>query len=821
MGWKRILGWSFAGIAALLIVAAIGGYLYLRSTSFQRFAIGEIAEKANLATGGKIQIGHLDLDLGTLTAHLYDITLRGTEASDQPPLLHADKLTVQLRIISALRRQVALREIAVDHPVVHVEVTADGKNNLPTPPPSQSSGSSTSIFDLAVEHAQITNGEVNYNDRKTPLDADLYELGTDIHFESLAKRYSGDLSYKNGHLQYAQYAPLPHNLDLKFSATPDRMDLNSAVLQIGSSDITLHGQVSGYANPVADGSYQIRIHTQDFATLSPSVKPVGDIALNGTLHYQAAGNQPILRDITIDGEIVSNALTAIASGKRVDVKNLQGKFRLADGNLEVNNLTVDSLGGKIVAAARVQHLDTTQESVVQASLNGISLKDLQRTAGGQQIPGATLSGTLGGKAEARWKGSIDNLQAHADLVVKALASSRANPSSSDAPINGAIHASYDGAKQTVELHDTAFQFPAGKMTAQGTISNHSSLRVQLVSNDLHQLVSLASSFSPSQAPPPAVSGSATLNATIQGSIQKPAITAQLDAENLEVEGSAWKSAKISMHANPSGATVDSASLVNAHQGQANLTAAVALKNWSYDSSNAIKAHVDVQRLSITDLLTLTKQHYPISGDLSARADLQGSQLAPSGSGSAQIANASAYGEPIQELTAKFHTDNDAIVSTLRVAAPAGAIDADVSYTPKTKAYKAKLEAPALVLQKLQTLQQKNLGITGTVAASVSGEGTVDDPQLVASIQLPQLQIHQNSISNFKADLRVANHAANINLDSQVSQATIHARGKVSLEGNYETDAAIDTETVSLAPFVAAYAPSAAQGFRDKPSCTRR
>ncbi len=62
MGWKRILGWSFAGIAALLIVAAIGGYLYLRSTSFQRFAIGEIAEKANLATGGKIQIGRLDLD---------------------------------------------------------------------------------------------------------------------------------------------------------------------------------------------------------------------------------------------------------------------------------------------------------------------------------------------------------------------------------------------------------------------------------------------------------------------------------------------------------------------------------------------------------------------------------------------------------------------------------------------------------------------------------------------------------------------------------------------------------------------------------------
>ena len=446
-------------------------------------------------------------------------------------------------------------------------------------------------------------------------------------------------------------------------------------------------------------------------------------------------------------------------------------------------------------------------------MNGISLRDIQRSAGSQQIPGASLSGTIGGKADAKWKGSIDHLQAHADLFVKAVAVSRSNPSASEVPVSGAIHASYNGANQTIELHDTVLQMPATKVTAQGSIGNHSSLRVQMVANDLHQLVTLASSFSAAQTPPPAISGSATLNATVRGSIQKPAITAQLNAENLEVEGSAWKSAKVAMHANPSGATVDSALLVNAHQGQANLTAAVALKNWSYDASSAIKAHVDVQQLSIADLLTVAKQHYPVSGDLSAKFDLQGSQIQPSGSGSAQIANASAYGEPIQELSAKFHTDNDTIISTLRVAAPAGAIDADLSYTPKAKAYKAKLEAPALVLQKLQTLQQKNLGITGTVAASVSGEGTVDDPQLVASIQLPQLQIQQNSISNFKADLRVANHAANINFDSQVSQATIHARGKVSLEGNYETDAAIDTETISLAPLMAAYAPSAAQGFQ--------
>jgi translocation and assembly module TamB len=116
------------------------------------------------------------------------------------------------------------------------------------------------------------------------------------------------------------------------------------------------------------------------------------------------------------------------------------------------------------------------------------------------------------------------------------------------------------------------------------------------------------------------------------------------------------------------------------------------------------------------------------------------------------------------------------------------------------------------LQKLQTVQNKNLGINGTVNASLSGEGTVDDPRLDASVEFPQLQIRQNSISGFKAAIQVAQHRANLTLDTKVSEASIHARGSVILTGDYETDATIDTGTIPLAALIAAYAPSVPQGF---------
>ena len=519
MNWKRTIGLALAGLVALLILAGLAGYFYLRSNSFRQYALSKIVQQADLATGGHTQIGGLDFSLSTLTAHLYNITLRGTEGPEQPPLLRADELTVRLKIVSALHRQVNLRELLIDHPVVYVQVGRDGKNNLPAAPPSQNS-SHTSVFDLAVGHVQLNNGEVNYNDRKTPIDADLYDLGTDIRFESLAKRYEGVISYDNGHVKYAHYAALPHNLKMKFTATPERLNLDSALLNLGSSNVTLHASVSDYSNPVADGGYQIHIHTQDFAAMSPQAAPAGDIALTGQLHYRAVGNEPLLRNISLNGKVASDALSAVASGNRVELRRLQGTYQLANGNLEIKNLAVDSLGGSITANADIKHLDTTQDSHLQAVLHNISLGALQRALHTQGISGASVSGAVGGKVKAAWQGSMANLRAHSDLSVQAIASSKSNSGQGSVPVNGAIHAAYDGARETISLRDTTLRIPSATLTAQGTISNHSSLQLKIAATNLHQLAVLATSFGSPQSRVPAVSGSATLNAVVSGSMKQ-------------------------------------------------------------------------------------------------------------------------------------------------------------------------------------------------------------------------------------------------------------------------------------------------------------
>jgi translocation and assembly module TamB len=809
---KRTLKWIAAGCVLLLIVAAVGGFLYLNSSSFQRFAIPKIVAEVDRATGGKAEVGGFDFDLKTLTANLYNITLRGTEGSDEPPLLHADRLTARIRIVSALQRQFSLDELLIEHPVLHVRLGRDGKSNVPTAPPSQSS-SDTSVFDLAVGQVQLARGEVDYNDSKIPLEADFHDLGTNIRFESVARSYVGSFGYRNGDVRYAQYAPLPHSLNLNFSASPQTLKLSSLTLVVGSSELDLSALVSNYSNPAADGDYHIRVHTQDFGSLSPSVSPAGDVFLAGKVHYRFAANQTILRTVSVEGIIASEALRAAASGKHVELQRLKGAYRIADGNLQIPNLSLETFGGNITAVAEMKHLDSTPESTVRATLNNISLKAIQRALGQQALQSASFSGTLGGYAAASWRGSITNLQAHSDLAVRAAASSRVNPSAQEVPVNGSFHVAYDGRRQTIELHHTAFRLPSAILTAQGSISKQSNLQVQLVANDLHQLTALASSFSAASGTPWAISGSATVNATVHGAMKEPSLSAQFSAHDLHVEGSNWRSAKLSLQANPSGIEIDHASLVNARGGEASLTARVALRQWSYDASNAIAANLQVKQLRLAEVQALAKQNYPISGDLSAHVDLSGSRLQPAGSGWATIENAHAYGESIQNLSARFKADNGSIVSTLRLSAAAGSIDANLSFTPKTKVYKVQLDAPAIALNKIQMLQEKNLGANGVMSASVNGEGTLDNPELIATVRLPQLEMRHTSISACEAEVRVSQHRAHLNLDTTVSAASVHAHGDVALSGDYDAEAVIDSGTIPLEALIAAYASSVPQGFQ--------
>jgi translocation and assembly module TamB len=812
---RRIIGWTLAVLGVLVLAGAVVGYLFLKSESFRNLALLTIIQDATEATGGRTEIGGLDFQFSTLTAHLYDITLHGTERSTQPPLLHIDKLTVGIKIQSLLRRKVTLSELKIDHPVAHVRVDRQGNNNIPSSPPSTSS-SQTNVFDLAARHVLLTDGEVTYNDTTAPFEAEMYGLRTEIDFAALATRYHGTISYDRGRLRYANNTPFQHSLNANFDATPSRFSLNSAVLKVGWSAISLHAQLTDYSNPTIEGGYDIHINTEDFAALSQPVRPTGDVSLVGTIHYQRKSNEPLLRSISASGQLASDRLAIRSSDGRVDVRRLRGSYQILNGTLQAHDLVFDVLDGKVTSDVDIQNLDATPSASVRTTLKGISLRSAQRAVRGWKIKNVELLGRVDGTAEASWRGSISNLRARADVSLVAPANS-ANPYSANAiPVSGAIHASYDGPRNMIRITETTLRVPSATILAQGEIGSRSNSKsnLQIHGNvsDLHQLAGLIGAVRGGQAPIE-ITGSASLQAVVQGSMQEPAMAGQVSARNLQVEGSQWSGATVKVQANPSGVVLQDTTLVSAHQGRASLSAHIGLNNWSYLPSSPIAGSLMVQRLSIVDLQHLANLHYPVSGDLSADVSFHGSQLQPAGNGTATIDNARAYGEAFQHLATTFRANKDTLVSTLDVNMPAGSANATLSYTPRNKAYSVRLDARSVILQKLHIVQEKNLGVAGTLKVAANGEGTLDNPQLTATIAVPQLQLRDRSISQIKGDLRVANQRAELTFDSNVGQASIHSHATVNLTGDYKAEATLDTGAVRIGPLLAMYVSKLPQGFQ--------
>jgi len=88
---------------------------------------------------------------------------------------------------------------SIHHPVVNLQVRSDGTTNLPCRPPTDCL---RNIFDLGIQRLLLTNGEIYYNDVKTPLGVELHDLQLEMKSEFASHRYGGTLSYRDGCLQY-------------------------------------------------------------------------------------------------------------------------------------------------------------------------------------------------------------------------------------------------------------------------------------------------------------------------------------------------------------------------------------------------------------------------------------------------------------------------------------------------------------------------------------------------------------------------------------------------------------------------------------------
>jgi translocation and assembly module TamB len=807
----KVLGWIGVSAVVVVLIAAVAVTMVLRSAWFHGYVIATVEKQASETLGTRVELQNFTPHLGDLSLDLYGLTVHGAAPYADPPLLQVAHAAAGVRIVSVLQKKWYLDRFIVDRPVVKVFTDAQGRSNIPVIKSSGSSSSNTSVFDLGVRHAVLDQGQVYYNDRQSVLTADLQNLDFRASFDSAQQKYSGRLSYANGHLQSGTFKPIPHNLEAEFDATPTTFHLSRAKLTSDTSHVLLSATLQNYSQPQVQGRYDAVLDGAQFRKIldNPSV-PAGLIRASGSVQYQQVANRPLLETLLVRGDLSSSKLDVQAPTLRSQITNIAAHYSLENGDATLQDFKASLLGGQVTASGKMSNIGGDSHSKFVAGIRGIQLADVNRALKTSAMPkGVTLGGAVNATANAAWGKTLDDLVGNADATVNGKVAGNGQI----VPVDSAIHGKYTASNQALALKQSFLRTPQSTLTMNGEVSRRSSLDLKFQSNNLSELETVAELFATPTPGKPAQSlglaGTALFQGTVRGSTAEPHLTGQLTASNFRFNGTSWRVLRTNVDVSPSSASLQHADLEPASHGKITFDASTGLHKWAFTESSPLQLNLNATQMDVEDLVKLSGQQVPVSGTLAAAVNVHGTELSPVGQGKVSITHIVAYEQPVNSVNVNFAGTGDEVHGDLGVQLPAGNVQSTVSVRPRAKSYNAQLTATGIRLDQLQSLKANNVAATGVVSIKANGAGTFDNPQLTASLQIPEIDVQKQKIANVNLQMNVANHLGTANLTSAAIGTQIRASAKVQLTGDYQADATLDTQAIPLQPIFAVYAPDQA------------
>ncbi len=812
-----------------IIIGAIVASILLNSQRFHSYVLNRLQAEATKTLGVQVHLQNYTLHVATLSADVYGLIVDGASPYTNPPLLQVQHAAAGVRIVSVLRSEWYFDSFRIDRPVVQVFVDKHGVSNIPSFKSSGNSSDNSSVFDFGIRHAVITDGQIFYNNRPAALAADLHNVEFDASFNQSLKQYSGKLAYADGHVTYSNFEPLPHNLIVQFDATPTTLHISQAAVSAGNTKLVINATINNYSAPNVEAQYQMTVDGAEVATLihNPSV-PAGMISASGTLQYQSASNRSAIQALSLNGDLTSPRLSVKTSAAQTDVREIVAHYSLTNGDATLHDFAADILGGKLTAHGTMTNLSGDSHSKVDAALHSVSLAELRRTfAPAGAARGVAVAGAVNAEATANWGKTMKDLVAHADATINgrvtgspnaALTNGHAISASTHStantvPISGAIHATYLGKNQQLALKKSYIRTPHTNVSMNGTVSDRSSLAFQIQANDLREVEAIADIF---RTPTPGqplqglgLAGIASFRGVVQGSTTAPHLSGQFSAADFHLNGTVWKSLRTDIELDSSHASLKHAELDPGSRGRLTFNASAGLSKWSVTKTSPLELDLKASQLDISDLLKLASQQIPVTGTLNASVNLRGSASNPTGNGDVSLTGLTAYGEPINSAKVIFSGSNNEAHADVAVDATAGSLQGKVSVHPQEKTYVAELTSSGIHLDKLQTVKAKNLDAAGVVAINAHGAGAFDNPQLDASVKIPELLIQKQTVTGLQVQMNLVNHNATVALTSSAVNTSIKGNAKVNLTGDYQAEASLDTQGIPLGPLLLAYAPAQA------------
>ena len=867
---KKIAAIAAAAIAGLLLILVVGVIVTVRTAWFRNFVREKIIASVEEATGGKVDVGSLTFDWTHLRATVRDFVIHGLEPPGAAPLLRANLVQVDLKLLSPLRGFVDIAYLLVDTPEADVIVYPDGHTNIPAPKiehPSNKTGLET-IVDLAIGHFDLRNATVTFADRKSGFSARGDNLRAQLGYDAANPSYTGELDISPLHAQLLNNPALDVNVKLPVHLEKDRINLTTVELSTPESHVVISGEMDHLAAPRGSAHLNAQIGLDEVRRAA---------GLGSTLDTRRG---PQVLDADVTAAFDPDRIRIQSARASVGQSNLEASGTLKDpsGQTAVefrSTLALAELGRLLRVAAQPEG---TMQVGGSASLAGSGYKvtanvlgrGLGFREGGTRLSGIELAssltadprrialgglrlsvfgGSFGGSAEVadmrqfRVEGRLSHfaieplarmfmhrnlgyagvisgpVAANGDFQRSSALAARADLAiapgggvAGDVPLSGRLNVNYSAAADNVVLDSSYLALPHTRIDLAGSLGKQ--IQVRLVSRDL------ADDLKPVAAVPVTFTGngSATVNATVTGSLSAPRITGQIGLTSFAVEGRPFTSLSAAVAASPSGASLANASLTRGPLAM-QFSASAGLRDWKPEPSEPLKVDATIRNADARDLLALAgESSVPLSGALTADVHVNGTIGSPQGNADLTVANGAIEGERFDHLLLRVAMDDrDIRVPTLELTAGAARIDASATFQHPVNdlqrgSLSAQVNSTEIRLAQLRTVNGAPQNLDGIVSLNATAAATLapastgpsfEIQNLNANLSARQLQTDGQSLGNLTATAASNGSAIRYDVNSNFAGSTIKVNGQTEMAGDHQTTASAQVANLAVNKLLAA------------------
>jgi translocation and assembly module TamB len=786
-----------AGILAILLGAVVGiGVWTVRSGWLIEKIRLSLAEQAEKATGGKMELGALRLDWRTLTVEIDRFVIHGTEPAGQAPLLAIDRVKVWLRVVSLLQRDVGIERIEADRPRAHLIVHTDGNTNLPQPKITRKPVAET-ILDLKIAQFDLRDGAILEESegrpaQMVPLSAHGENLTAHVLYDLARARYSGDISLQPLHLAWNGLAPVDVWISAGAAMERNRIVLSTAHVTTAESAVDLKNAVlNNFHAPEIAAQYDATISLAEVEKIFKlDIRQAGTVMAAGEAHFVSR------TDYRVTGE-------AHGSGIAFDIlRNVAfaGNFDAGPEKVLVNAARVNALGGQITASGEIRGFD---EFHANGRLEHFDGREVAALVTAHRLP---YDGLISGPFEA--SGRLRDLRHESISVGAHLSIAPAGPSAVHGDVavhydavRGDIAVHYDAAARRIELGRSWLELPHTRVDVAGTFGERLGARLdlKLESQDAADLIPLFDTASGGK--PLAVTyKSLSFLGTVSGALTNPQIAGHAAVEDVQYRGQQIESMAGDFTASGTNISVRNGAIVsNGIHGRAD--GSLGLTDWTPGAASPVVAHVTIANADLTKILALAgHKEIEISGNLTATAQIGGTLGGPLGEADLTLSKGYIYAQPFDSITGRAQSTGNSAqsITGLFISGPKR-VNISARFDHAGTQFPAgllelNLTSNTMPLNQIALVRQRQPDIhgfgefhtTGTLRISHDAKHQIqfDLLDLTADASANGIELEGRNLGDAHFTAQTKNGFVTARFDSNAAKAVIHGEGTMELAGDY-------------------------------------